>query len=789
MTDRDLRQLGALLHDIGKFAFRARPLEQGGTHEHYGGEFIRSTLVKIAAFREHVTQIADEAKRTSPAVRLADYTAAEERQTDTSQEARRLLIAIASRVQLQRDGSTPKAPLPSGTWYIEPAPLTREAPLPKHHPQPPEEWVPDHSEMMRLHQQSWEQFIEELQQFTAITDSWAAIETLYTLLEKYTSTVTSAAYYSLPDITLFDHARVTAALAHCIAEGTEGTECLLVAGDLSGIQRFLYREVGHMERRAKLLRGRSLLVRLVTDTVVSYLLHRLGFYRSNVLYSGGGSFELLLPNTVEIHNTLASATGAMAAMFGNTLGFELQISIASVECSTNRIINDYAAIRHELGQALLRAKRQRFLASLDTIFTSRADHADAIEQLDSICETLGAAAPSKQVLLELRGVQDTSILTRLGTAVVFPEVQIGWALVEQAQLDSLLSSPRLAERIVVHVLNCTNIGSLRSAIARATVPAAASFRFIGSYVPRRENGTIYPFNELAEQGSPNYPLLGFARMDVDWLGMVMHNGLRERNPEERRYTISRVASLSRALDHFFSGSINGIAEQHHIYLVYAGGDDLFAVGAWTNVLEFVRTVREQFHRFVCTNDNITLSCGVAFAKPNYPIDRAAAEAGRLLEVAKQGWAPTDRPLPLPVMLNKNRIALLDCAVEWPTLEQLLTFGHRLLEIVTSSDGVTAQRLPRSLIHRLLSLTQSIFDRRSGGLRIRRSAAIAAAIAQMRYGFARRGLTSTQQAEWIHSVKGDLVKMLLEVSDSDRANNWWNFRIPATYVLWKTRSTT
>lgn len=108
MTDRDLRQLGALLHDIGKFAFRARPLEQGGTHEHYGGEFIRSTLVKIAAFREHVTQIADEAKRTSPAVRLADYTAAEERQTDTSQEARRLLIAIASRVQLQRDGSTPK---------------------------------------------------------------------------------------------------------------------------------------------------------------------------------------------------------------------------------------------------------------------------------------------------------------------------------------------------------------------------------------------------------------------------------------------------------------------------------------------------------------------------------------------------------------------------------------------------------------------------------------------------------------------------------------------------------
>ncbi len=272
-------------------------------------------------------------------------------------------------------------------------------------------------------------------------------------------------------------------------------------------------------------------------------------------------------------------------------------------------------------------------------------------------------------------------------------------------------------------------------------------------------------------------------MDLDSLGLVMRTGLAERTPAERKYTISRIASLSRLLDHFFSGTVPILAQKHNVYLVYAGGDDLFAVGSWIAMLDFVTDVRWTFDRFVCENRNLTLSCGIAIAKPHFPIDRAAEEAGRMEEVAKHGQMPSGNRLPDDVRLRKDRVALLDCSMEWKTFQQLLDFGR---EIEDNIRQQTAAAPPRTFIHRLLELIGSIFDS-SGGLRVQTCAALARTIAQLRYALARRGVVSKDEQTHQHSIYHKLAKCLLDISPTERVNNWWNFRLVASYVLWKTRS--
>ncbi len=784
LTERQIRQLGALLHDIGKFEFRARPLEPGQTHEHLGNTFIHSQLSAIDAFAGSIREIADAAKRPLE-IYVADATTARgerQEQTELSPDAgagtRRYLIAIPSRVQILLDRNQPKAPLPRDTWYIEPRPLQREAPMPKYVATPSAQWSPDESETIQLHAQSWQQFCEELRAFSRISDPWAAIETLYSLLEKYTATVTSAAYFTLPDITLFDHSRVVAALSHCIAEGTRDTECLLVTGDLSGIQRFLYSNVGHAAQRAKLLRGRSLLVRLVCDSVVAYLLRALDLYRSNVLYSGGGNFELLVPYTSDNCRVLEEAQHHIARAFAHDLGFALQLSFAVTRCSARELFEDYAAVRTRVGAALNKKKRKRFAKSLDIVF-SQNELPSLHERLDRLCIELGDAVPKAQYLVELHGVREQP---STGAVALFQSLGIGWVVADEQQVRQLLQR-RFAERAIVHRLDDTALAPIAPLIQQAAMPTAASFRLSGSHLPRRTDGSVCTFEELAQDRSENYPLLAFARMDLDSLGLVMRTGLHERTPAEKKYTISRIASLSRSLDHFFCGTVPVLAQQHRVYLVYAGGDDLFAVGSWIAMLDFVTDVRRSFEKFVCGNRNLTLSCGIAIAKPHFPIDRAAEEAGRLEDVAKHGFVPSGNRLPDAERLRKDRVALLDCAMEWRTFQHWLDFGRAIEENIRQQ---TAAAPPRTFVHRLLELTRNAFDYR-GGLRVRSVAAQAGTIAQLRYALARRGVVSTAPQTDQNWIYRKLAECLLDISPTDRVNNWWNFRLVASYVLWRTRS--
>lgn len=769
MDQRTALYIGALLHDIGKFAWRAQQRRPAMDHEKLGEYFIREHLGGISCCRESIDDIIAASQRAIPVIFRADTTtAAGEREDQESSQSRRLLLSAFQRVNIGRSSE------PAGTYYVEPTPLSTDVLFPNHSVTEAAAWVPDDQSMIALHEPHWQALLREVNALRAITDAAALCETLYTLLEKYTANISSASYRTVPDISLFDHSRVTAALALCYAEADSPKECLLIQGDISGIQRFIYTNLHMATQKAKVLRGRSFFITLICETVVAFLMHELQIFRSNVLFNTGGHFLILAPNNSKITDAVRKAERQINTTLFHRFGHGLQLVLATHEVSGASLFNEYQEVRREMAHGIQKSKRQKTLSILEELMLREPVRSHA-ESMDSLLECIGEDLPKSDVLVEVHS--DTNP-TDVHWTAAFDELGIYWALTSTPSLERTLSilHGQAIRSVVVHSLNSTDISAFMNLVNRFSFPVALRILFVARYAPRssKSSDRLADFDELAGMDSENYPLLGFARMDVDSLGSVMMLGLRERSTDEKKFTVSRFARLSRELTHFFCAHINRLAERHKVYLVYSGGDDLFAVGSWVNILEFVQAVQKDFSKFTCNNGNLTISCGIAITKPSYPIHRAAEIAAEQQERAKT------------MRREKNAISLLDCSLSWEQLDQHVKFGKRILEVVRDTEERLEHELPLSFIHTLLGATQNVFERQRGAIRMKGVAYLSRTIARLRYAFARRNIDAQFVAQQGDKVQAELVRMLLDTRDRDRKNTWWNFRITASYVLWKKR---
>lgn len=169
-----------------------------------------------------------------------------------------------------------------------------------------------------------EKFNRELIDIRGV-DKSKQIEFLLNLLEKYFSFIPSETAYrddppTYPDVSLFDHLKITAAIASSMylyfisnninpgslfrdeIQDRSEERYTLIGGDLSGIQDFVY----SVTYRAALkgLRARSFYLELILHHVAQNILDEIGIYRTNLLYIGGGNFFILAPNTAKVKETI-----------------------------------------------------------------------------------------------------------------------------------------------------------------------------------------------------------------------------------------------------------------------------------------------------------------------------------------------------------------------------------------------------------------------------------------------------------------------------------------------------
>jgi CRISPR-associated protein Csm1 len=150
--------------------------------------------------------------------------------------------------------------------------------------------------------------------------------------------------------------------------------------------------------------------------------------------------------------------------------------------------------------------------------------------------------------------------------------------------------------------------------------------------------------------------LGILKADIDQLGILMSCGL-----QPQQFTLSRLATMSRQLDFFFTIYLPHLLQADSrfkdVYTVFAGGDDLFLIGPWNRIIDLVWEIRKSFADYVCKNSEIHFSAGISLHKPHTPLDKLADAAEGALESSKHAD-------------GKNSITLFSETATWDEFEEL-----------------------------------------------------------------------------------------------------------------------
>ena len=534
-------------------------------------------------------------------------------------------------------------------------------------------------------------------------------EKLAIVLEACCSYFPSSSYVDTPDISYYDHVKLTAAISACFylydkenniqnfkeeyfsTINRSKEKFILVSGEFSGIQNFIYTISSKMAMKS--LRGRSFYLELFAEHIIDEILSTLELSRINLLYSGGSHFYLLLPNTEKTKEILdvykEKINNFILERMGTTIYFEMAYTETSAEELGNGLSkeikteNKVGELFRETSRKVSKAKLSRYSleqlkelfdenSSLNKIYSytkectickkaedegilkkNALDFDDEGEDVELCSSCRGYIDLGKDISQLYHTNNDKFIIEKecekLEKGVVFPKYSEGYVSILINDKSYILKNIDKIHRYYAINSNYTGDRLCKNI-------------WVGNYniTVKDENGkeNLIEFKELVKK-SKGIERLAVFRADVDNLGILFQSGFENKGSEEpyKNVTLSKSVVLSRYLSDFFKRKINLILEKkdaakdnnelfkkycdiicennsspRDIVIVYSGGDDIFAIGTWNDIIEFSIDLRTAFKEF--TNDRITLSAGIGFFSQNYPIHQMAEKTGNLESLAK-----------------------------------------------------------------------------------------------------------------------------------------------------------
>ncbi len=543
---------------------------------------------------------------------------------------------------------------------------------------------------------------------TDYADARSCVEGINTLTSRLFHAVPSSRNRSQnPDVSLFDHSRLVAAFAACLAMQYDapGEPCdadrikgrfRLLAIGLGGIQNFIFRRQPPMDAGpgdtgekglARQLRARSFYVSLLTHLAARRVLDWNGLPITNLILDAGGRCLLLLPDTPSVNQNLRSATDYLQNWFFHNLAGTLRLDIGISPALTDA---DFAADKfpstYRAADGLLAAARlatpcpllrvngawtvDGWVDSHEGLPVDRAEFARSMRDL-------GRSLPRSR-FLSIDGPGETAPeLDILGYRVGLAQRRPADGRVLALELDpDDLTTPVLITANHVPIASGDDVRLL----GQAAVEAADDDEV--------RAGDPLTFNHIARLSASNpgsldrRPMLAALKADVDHLGMLLGYGF------GAQVSFGRLAGLSRSLDLFFKGFLtHQLREKYpYTYTVFGGGDDLFLIAPWQDMLRLVSDLRRWFANMSGDNPSLTFSAGLVFAKPNTPVRQLAAAADEAIDAA------TAR--------GRNRITLGEHTLTWDQFQRSLDLHAVLLAAVQTRIG-ERQGLNPSMLYRFL----------------------------------------------------------------------------------------
>lgn len=473
-------------------------------------------------------------------------------------------------------------------------------------------------------------------------DNWdfdsSQIDVLLNLYEAHLSYVpTSTKTQELADISLATHSRLTAGFASAIQEyvTTENysdyqkelyqeqesfydKEAFLLASfDLSGIQDFIYNIA--KAGAAKQLKARSLYLDFMGEHIADSLLEKLELTRANLLYVGGGHAYFIFANTAKTKAALETFEEEFNQFLLKNFQTRLYVAFGWSSFSANDIMTSLARYR-KVYQATSRMISKKKISRYDAKTLLELNRGGRSAQREcTICHSVQEMTTfnAQEVCQICAGLYRFSkeiqekhyIVTKEKGLPIGPGAFIRG--ISQADLDK-------EDWNRIYVKN-----NFATDIARAT------HVFVGDY----KYADIDQYAGLSQDSQTDQGIkrLAVVRLDVDDLGAAFMAGFSYQDGGIYN-TLARSATFSRSMSLFFKVYINQFAKDKKISIIYAGGDDVFALGLWQDIIAFTITLRQQFIKW--TNGKLTLSAGIGLFPAKTPVSIMAEETGKLEESAK-----------------------------------------------------------------------------------------------------------------------------------------------------------
>ena len=564
------------------------------------------------------------------------------------------------------------------------------------------------------------------------------------------------------DISLYVHSKITSAVASCMKLYFDEQQIqdykkycfnsgskifrnekiyLLISGDISGIQDFIYTIPS--KGALKTLRGRSLYIDLLLEEFIDEYLEQIGLSRANVLYSGGGHFYILAPNIEDTKKAIDKLQAKMNRWLMENIGINLYLAIGIAECSANNLMkseaqgNLFATVNKKLkdDKTIRYSKDEDFL---EYIFNVEKEE-DTAKKECNICHNL------VDKLWKYNSDEEIACefclnLYKLGQDILTQDLVF---VISEEKIDGGIKIFGKDKDLYMYAVNIEDIDMFKGKILRIysknnLLESDLAIRlYLADYSAKNENDEVMTFDDLAKSSCKIYKgikRLGVLRLDIDDLGIAFSSGFvsdKDKIEDNLRYaTLSRYADLSKDISMFFKVAINKIcagdligcvdfeekafnifgiakAPKRKVNIIYAGGDDLFLVGAWDEVLEVAIDINRAFKQF--TNGKLTLSAGMAMFSPTYPISKMAEIAGLLVQMSKSKKDKNSIAL-FGMETNLKANGQLECKhiYTWADFEMKVCkekMNYLLARLSFDGDKFNKLSVGKSLIYRLMDLIQ------------------------------------------------------------------------------------
>lgn len=609
----------------------------------------------------------------------------------------------------------------------------------------------------------WQGFTEALKLMPkSHRNNWSLwLDHFETLWGVYTQAIPSATAFNIrPDVSLYDHSRVAAALATALwryhhelgrtddeaakdlkdqQESWKEKKFLLIQGDFFGIQDFIFASGGETNKRAaKLLRGRSFYVSLLSECAALKVLDALDLPSTSQVINAAGKFMIIAPNTDKIKAVLQQVRQELDDWFLLHSWGQAGVGLAWTEASCNdfrrnpdnrdvgvapavgatptsrlKTASPYQQLIKKLFEQLEIIKNQRLNlcgdSSVPIIFNG---FLDSFDNDKGVCKIDGrspakilldneiwiselandqintgtwlAKAERERILITRKSLgMDTALKVSIfGYHISFAKSEEDQGKFgEQAKNGNLLrawdfSLPKSADK------------ALWNGYARRTINAyvplfddkAQAEAALGKYASEEklDLGEAKTLNHIACEDQilqENHKWQGISALST-LKGDVDNLGMIFQTGLSDDVSFSKTAALSRQINAFFTVYLPWLCktEYPNTYTVFAGGDDFFLIGPWLSQIKLAGKMRQAFQDYVAHNSEVHFSAGISTTKPGLPIGQLGDMAETALEQAKAHNPENEKPAP------KNAVSCFNQQMFWGEFNALETRRNRLQEL-------------------------------------------------------------------------------------------------------------